>query len=561
MNNISLKYRIALIIFILEAIMIGLVLWQTQNLLFNATNSQLETHEQVMLNLVGNLSRFALINEEYAELQPYVEDIQQDPNVIEVLLFDYQDRLVVSTEPSLLGEKKQFFPKNTQKTWNTKEISLPSGHLGILAIQFSNANLREIYKDARNLGIKIALTSMVTIALVGVLIGHLLTRRLQKLTLATKCLTDGDMNIKINMSGSDEIANLSNNFEVMAQKLATNINELKKSERHLRNMIEKSPLPMVVTDDNQDITIFNDKFTELFGYTLEDVSTAEKWWEICYPDEDYRNLVQQSWMDAIEKAQSTNTDIERQEWEWTIKGGSKRLCEYFMVPLSGSSLIIMNDITEKKRKDDQIKASLKEKETLLQEIHHRVKNNMQVISSLLKLQSNNIENDQIKEVLKESQSRVYAMSAVHEILHGSENLSEIDLKGYLPKITDSIFQTYSVNPDKVVLNTDVEKLPIGINQASPLGLIINELITNSLKYAFPDKRKGEITVSMKRLGKELELSVMDNGVGMPDNLDWKNSNTLGLKLVRTLVENQLDGSIDMESNNGTKFTIKLNIIS
>jgi PAS domain S-box-containing protein len=218
-----------------------------------------------------------------------------------------------------------------------------------------------------------------------------------------------------------------------------------------------------------------------------------------------------------------------------------------------------SDISERKQTEVQIKASLKEKETLLQEIHHRVKNNMNVISSLLKLQSNNIEDDQIKEVLKDSQSRVYAMSAVHETLHGSEKLSEIDLKSYLSKITSAIFQTYSTDNKKAKLNCNIDDVPISLNQAYPLGLVINELISNSLKYAFPKDSTGEITVQMKKQDKELELIVMDDGVGMPDGMDWKNSSTLGLKLVRTLVENQLDGTIDLDNTNGTKFTIKFNI--
>ncbi len=222
-------------------------------------------------------------------------------------------------------------------------------------------------------------------------------------------------------------------------------------------------------------------------------------------------------------------------------------------------VVSSHDITDSKRAEDQLKMSLKEKETLLHEIHHRVKNNMNVVSSLLKLQSNNIEDDHLKDILKESQNRIFAMSAVHETLHGAENISNISLKVYLSKITSSIFQTYSTDLDKVKLNSNVEETPISIQQASPLGLVINELISNSLKYAFPDEREGEINVSMKKLANQLELTVMDDGIGISKNLDWKNSNTLGLKLVRTLVENQLDGSIDMESKNGTKFTIKFNI--
>ncbi len=273
---------------------------------------------------------------------------------------------------------------------------------------------------------------------------------------------------------------------------------------------------------------------------------------------------------------TSSMTLAKQQMDTAMKEGSNRFdwihkringtdfpAEVFLssMELDGKNILqaVVRDITERKQAEEQIKASLKEKETLLQEIHHRVKNNMQVVNSLLKLQSNNIEDGQIKEILKDSQSRVYAMAAVHETLHGSEKLSEIDLRSYLSKITTSIFQTYLVNHEKVKLNSDIDNSQISLNQAYPLGLTINELIANSLKYAFPDEREGEVSVSMKKLDKELELVVMDNGVGMPEGFDWKNSSTLGLKLVRTLVENQLDGSIDMESNKGTKFTIKFNI--
>jgi len=217
-------------------------------------------------------------------------------------------------------------------------------------------------------------------------------------------------------------------------------------------------------------------------------------------------------------------------------------------------------ITDRKKVENQIKLSLKEKETLLQEIHHRVKNNMQVISSLLKLQSDSVDDDRIKEALKVNKNRVFTMSAVHETLYGSDNLSEIDLKSYLSKISEALVQSYSINPGEVSLNIDSEDIKINIAIASPLGLIINELITNSLKYAFLDDRKGEIDIAIKRVdGNDIELIIMDNGIGMGENFDWRKADSLGLKLVTTLVEDQLDGSISMDNKNGTKFIIKFNI--
>ncbi|MBU2648464.1 sensor histidine kinase [bacterium] len=175
------------------------------------------------------------------------------------------------------------------------------------------------------------------------------------------------------------------------------------------------------------------------------------------------------------------------------------------------------------------------------------------------LQADSVDDDQIKTALKEGQARVYAMSAVHEMLYESEQLSEIDLKTYLSKLTDTIFQTYSIDHRKVNLTSDIGDASISINQAYPLGLVVNELISNSLKYAFPNDKKGDITVVMRKLNSLLTLTVKDNGVGIPDTMDWKNAGSLGLNLVRTLVENQLGGSLDMEKNNGTTFTIQFTI--
>jgi two-component sensor histidine kinase len=211
-----------------------------------------------------------------------------------------------------------------------------------------------------------------------------------------------------------------------------------------------------------------------------------------------------------------------------------------------------------KQAEDQIKTSLMEKEVLLLEIHHRVKNNMTVISSLLKLQMASVSDKNAKDALQDSQNRVQAMSTIHETLYRSDHMAAVEVKMFLIELGRIIFKGYALS-DNIQLILKVENVIIGVKQASPLGLIVNELITNSLKYAFPENRQGEIMLSLQQIEDQLEMEYEDNGVGIPKDFDWKSSNTLGLKLVRTLVENQLDGSIDMERNNGTKFTIKFNI--
>ena len=223
-----------------------------------------------------------------------------------------------------------------------------------------------------------------------------------------------------------------------------------------------------------------------------------------------------------------------------------------------SKLQMLRDITKRKRAEETIKAALKEKETLLQEIHHRVKNNLTIVASLLNLQANYLEDDQTKTALLDSKSRVQSMAAIHETLYQSENLASIDMKTYLSKLGIDVARNYATGT-KAQLTVESENISIGAKQASPIGLIINELITNSLKYAFLNIEEGEINIKLKKTEDLIELEYADNGVGFPGEFDWKNSKTLGFKLVRNLVENQLDGSLDIKSENGTKFIIKFDL--
>ncbi len=202
-----------------------------------------------------------------------------------------------------------------------------------------------------------------------------------------------------------------------------------------------------------------------------------------------------------------------------------------------------------------IKKSLREKEALLTEIHHRVKNNMQIISSLLNLQSQYVEGDQVAtDVLKESQNRVKSMAMVHEKLYQSDNLTEIKIDDYIKRLVSDLFYSYNIMEAQIKSIIDVNKIKLNMETAIPCGLIISELVSNSLKHAFPERRKGVIRVSLKVRDNEYELVVGDDGVGFPDELDFKNTNTLGLQLVNSLVD-QVDGEIELKKDIGTQFKI------
>lgn len=203
-----------------------------------------------------------------------------------------------------------------------------------------------------------------------------------------------------------------------------------------------------------------------------------------------------------------------------------------------------------------VKASLEEKKMLLRETHHRVKNNMSVVSSLLSIQAKSVKDNRLTEILNECQNRVKAISLIHEKLYHTANLSNISFNDYLEGLAKELFHTYNIKADKIKLKTDIGPVSIRIENTVPCGLIANELISNSLKYAFPEGKDGEIEVLLKLLDTgEAELTIRDNGISLPKDIDYNNTESFGLRLVNGLTK-QLHGSIALDRSKGTEFKIK-----
>lgn len=216
--------------------------------------------------------------------------------------------------------------------------------------------------------------------------------------------------------------------------------------------------------------------------------------------------------------------------------------------------IILRDVTERALSEERLRASIREKEVLLKEVHHRVKNSLQVVSSLLGLQARLISDCGAKKQFEDSQHRIQSMALLHETLYRSNSLDKLDFSEYLRRLTEQIFRSHRTS-QRVRLHIDLEQVPLHMDVAVPCGLIVTELISNALKYAFPCARQGEVRLELHRIDRDgAVLTVADNGVGLPPDVDWVNARTLGLRLVRALAQ-QLRATIKLEGSAGTRFRI------
>ena len=341
---------------------------------------------------------------------------------------------------------------------------------------------------------------------------------------------------------------------------ALDITKLKQTEESLRKLsraVEQSPTSVVITDLAGKIEYVNPSFEKLTGYTQEEAlgENPRVLKSGAHADEFYKELWDkitggQVWRGILQNRKK-NGDF---YWESTIIAPVKNNMGDVI-----NFVAVKEDITERKRTEEQIKRNLKEKETLLQEIHHRVKNNLAIVSSLLGLQANSVKTKESKDALIESQNRIQSIAAIHETLYQSENLSHINLNTYLSTIAKEISESYMTDK-QVKVTVETGDILIGIKKASPLGLIVNELITNSFKHAFTEIQNPIINISLhKSTGDQMEMVYLDNGIGMRKDFDWQNAETMGLKLIKILGEGQLDGSIEMKRDQGTCFIFRFNL--
>ena len=327
---------------------------------------------------------------------------------------------------------------------------------------------------------------------------------------------------------------------------------LKESQKKYKDLVELLPQPIFESNLKREVTFTNQIGFKMFGYNQEDLARGLDLLQL---------LDSKDHSKAIENVQRS---LKREELFVEEYSGLKKDGTSFPILVYSNTLKhddkvvgsrgVIIDLTDIKNVENNLKASLKEKEILLREIHHRVKNNMQIISSLLNLQTKYVNDEEAVNVLKESQNRVKSMAIIHEKLYQSKDLTKINFVDYIQSLILNLFYSYNIDKKRIIPILKIEDISLNIETAVPCGLIISELISNSLKYAFPNNISGEIIISLKSKQDTYQLCICDNGIGLKEDINFNNLKTLGLLLVNSLTE-QIDGKMTIHREQGTQFEI------
>lgn len=368
---------------------------------------------------------------------------------------------------------------------------------------------------------------------------------LSRLAQTAKKLGEGHLDERIEVNSKDEIGELGEAINSMAAGLQ----DKTVSKAYLDNIIESIQEALFVTDNNGMLLLANSAAAKMTGYKQSELTNRpiKLLYDLDHFQEDY----------VTQKSQNKSF-----EFAINHKNGSRIPVLYSESELKNiqgevvGNVSVASDISDRKKHEEEIKSSLKEKEVMLAEIHHRVKNNLALISGLLQLQSYSIENKEVIKALKDSQSRIQSIALVHEMLYESESLAYIQYDKYVKDLLQAINSMNMNEQQEIKLKTDVDQISLTINQAIPCSLLLNELIVNAYKHAFSGMESGEIFVAMKSNSDVIMLTVFDNGIGVSKE-KFKKSETLGIQLINTLTK-QLNGELEIMNapeNKGSKFRL------
>jgi PAS domain S-box-containing protein len=345
--------------------------------------------------------------------------------------------------------------------------------------------------------------------------------------------------------------------EMMVLSAIVDISARKRLEERFRSVVESAPNAMVMINNSGRIEMVNAQTERMFGYPRGELLRQPV--EMLVPERFRGNHpgLRASFFSAPKsRPMGAGRDL-----YGLRKDGSEFPVEIGLNPIeTDEGLMVLSaivDISDRKHREESVQTALKEKDILLGEIHHRVKNNLQIISSLLDMQSTKVENQASLQLLIESQNRIRSMAIIHQKLYESKDFARVDFRSFIDALVPTLVSSYTVDPSRVTLLIDASDVSLPINTAIPCGLIVNELITNALKHGFPGERHGTIWTHLSQdTGQHVSLSVSDDGIGIPEDMEIEKGTTLGLQLV-TLLSQQVGADLSIERANPTRFTLRL----
>ena len=490
-------------------------------------------------------------------------------------VLDEQGRVVAHPNPSVVLRGTRFpVPESSgvqsglsggHVVLATSEISLGEEALYVVAERpRAEALAPTIRSGIITLSILVASLGVATVG--GFFLVRQIVRPIRELATTAKAISAGDLSKRAEVIGGDELGDLGEAFNTMTAQLRNTIGSLEERTSELETanqslqiantVVERVPIGVAVLEleDPDDLgsfrfLVFNPASAEALNMPIESLIGTTI-------SESSPQLLETEVPSAYAKAIRTGEVQELPEVRYGDEKVVTGIYSVVAIQLGRQTVaVLVENITNRRLTEERLKTSFEAKEVLLKEVHHRVKNNLQVISSLLNLQSRNIENERARNILKESRNRVRTMALIHEQLYRSQDPTRIPFGVYIRKLTGDLYHTYQVDSDQVTVNITAGPVPVGIDAAIPCGLIINELVSNSLKHAFPEGAPEEIFIAFEvdNEGKFV-LTVSDNGVGIPDVLDLRKAESLGMQLVSSLVD-QLGATVEIDCSRGARFTI------
>lgn len=436
------------------------------------------------------------------------------------------------------------------KSKNKDDLNIYSSLRGIsgsqvlmMKMELPRLEFKNYKKTIFLLTLSLIIIGVISIFLVYYLLDRKLMQRIEKICCSIQEINQSkDLSERIPLLGSDELTDFAESINFTLKSIQNSQEELIKNRDIYKTLFENTGTAMVIVNTNWEIKLYNNEFNKKFELY----------------NQNFWNLLDKKDLEKIEEI-SNNNHKQVVSYELRLITKEKGI-RYFFTSFSffetmNEILISIIDINELKTADMQIETSLKEKELLLREIHHRVKNNLQVISALLRMQAREFNDPNLLKKYKETDNRILTISLIHERLYRSKNLSKIDIKSYIQSLVTDLRYSSTFSSKNLNLILDINDCDLNIETAMPIGLIINELVSNCLQHAFSNISSPEIKISLKKINNDkLELKVCDNGIGLPSDFDLENINSLGLKLVQELVI-QIDGEINFKINNGVCFSI------